>query len=585
MCNANPALAASQIAFEKAKKCIREKSSFIFEAGAGAGKTYSLIQCLNYIISEKYIEFKRNGQKIACITYTNVAKDEIMVRTDSNPIIYADTIHSFCWSMISGLQSQLRVLLPRIVRWAERIQESGVELNNQKITYSLGYPRIDEKEIQLHHDDILDLTCRLLPNAKFRNILASRYPIVFIDEYQDTNIDLMRGFVDNFLTQNGNVLLGLFGDHWQTIYGSNSCGRVTSKLLTPIDKQANFRSVATLVDMLNRMRPELTQFPSIPNSIGEICVFHTNSWIGTRLHGNHWEGDLPADKAHELLTYTIEKLSQTGWDFNKTKILMLTHNILASEQGYNGIAKVFKNTDDYIKKTNAYIAYFADIIETICEAYAERKYGLAFSILGSHISRISSAQDKHNWKIEFEKLFDLRSTGNINDVLSFIGKSNYFSLPSNIDESEKRYNKLLNIEPIKREPHDTIFFDRRESLGQIPYKEVTALAKFITDQTPFSTNHGVKGAEFENVLVVIGRGWNNYNFNQMLEWMQNGVPKNRESAYVRNRNLFYVACSRPKKRLALLFTQELSNTALQTINDIFLSENVKDIEEQKKQID
>lgn len=29
--------------------------------------------------------------------------------------------------------------------------------------------------------------------------------------------------------------------------------------------------------------------------------------------------------------------------------------------------------------------------------------------------------------------------------------------------------------------------------------------------------HGVKDAEFENVLVVVGRGWNKYNFGKMLE--------------------------------------------------------------------
>lgn len=38
--------------------------------------------------------------------------------------------------------------------------------------------------------------------------------------------------------------------------------------------------------------------------------------------------------------------------------------------------------------------------------------------------------------------------------------------------------------------------------------------------------------------------------------------------YERNRKLFYVACSRPK-RLALLFTQELSTVALRTLTNWF----------------
>ncbi len=42
----------------------------------------------------------------------------------------------------------------------------------------------------------------------------------------------------------------------------------------------------------------------------------------------------------------------------------------------------------------------------------------------------------------------------------------------------------------------------------------------------------MKGAQFENVLVVIGRGWNNYNFVDMLEWMGTEVPKGRQDAFI-----------------------------------------------------
>ena len=36
------------------------------------------------------------------------------------------------------------------------------------------------------------------------------------------------------------------------------------------------------------------------------------------------------------------------------------------------------------------------------------------------------------------------------------------------------------------------------------------------------------GAEFENVLVVFGRGWNNYNWNDFLEWSKNYIIKIKE---------------------------------------------------------
>ena len=61
----------------------------------------------------------------------------------------------------------------------------------------------------------------------------------------------------------------------------------------------------------------------------------------------------------------------------------------------------------------------------------------------------------------------------------------------------------------------------------------------------------------------------------MLAWTQTGVPTGKDEAYERNRNLFYVACSRPKTRLALLFTQEISREAFQTIEKWFGSCNIR----------
>jgi DNA helicase-2/ATP-dependent DNA helicase PcrA len=111
-------------------------------------------------------------------------------------------------------------------------------------------------------------------------------------------------------------------------------------------------------------------------------------------------------------------------------------------------------------------------------------------------------------------------------------------------------------------------------LRAVSYSEVIALDQFIDGHTPFATKHGVKGAEFENVLVVVGRGWNKYDFAQMLAWSEAGPPADKLEFYENNRNLFYVACSRPKVRLALLFTQLLSPDAMTRLTTWFGAENV-----------
>ena len=91
----NKAEKAAEKANEKLQSSIDNRESFIFEAGPGAGKTYSLHNSLDYII-KKYSETLRSKhQKIACISFTNTAVDEINDRVDKNPLIVSSTIHNF----------------------------------------------------------------------------------------------------------------------------------------------------------------------------------------------------------------------------------------------------------------------------------------------------------------------------------------------------------------------------------------------------------------------------------------------------------------------------------------------------------
>jgi len=577
----NPAELASIIALEKLFNTIDEKKCFRLEAGAGAGKTYSLIKALKYLISKKGNSLLKNNQKIACITYTNVAKDEINARTDNHPVIYADTIHAFSWSLIRGLQKQMREFIPSIsVKWENRINEAG-GIKEQTVIYDLGYPKATTKEITLHHDDVIKIFTFFLDIDKFRTKLKSNFPIIFIDEYQDTNKDLADSIVRNLIEKDSEILVGFFGDHWQKIYGSTACGLINASQgkIQEIGKNANFRSDRIIVDMLNRMRPELPQNFCDPASLGEINIFHSNDWEGTRRTENHWQGDLPARIAHNCLTKTKELLSHKGWEFtpDKTKILMLTNNVLAEEQGYINLITAFSNTDDYLKGNDHYIKFLKDVVEIICYLFEKRQYGEMFKAIGTNTPRLTNRKDKVVWNHDLQKLMKLRETGTIGEVLDLLTKTKKPRLSSKVEQAEKRYSQFSQLTKLEEIEQEQSFYDKVSAIKSTSYKELSALARYIDDKTPFSTKHGVKGAEFENVLVVCGRGWNNYNWSQFLEWSSNGIPKNKEDTFERNRNLFYVACSRPRKRLAILFTQLLSTGAQKTLNHWFDGENIHNL--------
>ena len=571
--NMSPAEKASIDCIEKVFASLTANKNFLVEAGAGAGKTYTLIKALKHQIENNSDRFLRSNKKIACITYTNVAKEEIQSRTDNNPIVFAETIHAFGWHVIKDFQKAIREQIPNLTdRWKERIEEAG-GITQQTVIYNLGYPKITADEIFLHHDDVIKLLTYLLDDKKFQKILTNKFPVIFIDEYQDTNINLANAIVKNFIETEEGPLIGFFGDHWQKIYGSNSCGLITATegKIEVIGKQANFRSDKLIVKALNKIRPELEQHESNPNSTGEILIYHSNNYTGERRTGNHWKDDLPEEVAHNYLSKTIAELEAKGWNIaaDTTKVLMLTNSVLASEQNYQNIFQVFSDTDDYLKKNDDYISFLSDVVEPGSVAFHNRKYGEMLNAFNMNAPRIRKHADKEAWHSDMTRLIEARNNGTIGNVVDLLKETKRPRISKKIEEKEKRLLEI-NQKTIEQQKEEEIAFaEKIKNIRSIPYSELINVVQYIDDKTLFSTKHGVKGAEFENVLVVFGRGWNNYNWNQMLEWATNGTPNGKQDSFERNRNLFYVACSRPKKRLTLLFTQELSVTAITTLQNWF----------------
>ena len=564
-----PAQTASEKALKELFGAIEQGKSFRLEAGAGAGKTYSLVKALQYIIERQGKELVRRRRQVACITYTNVASAEITSRTGGHPAVFSATIHSFCWSIIRGYQPALREELPKLPKWDERLKEGG-GLGAKPIEYDLGYPSVGEERILLGHGDVLKLAIALMQRDKFRDILADRYPIIFIDEYQDTDTDFAQVLKTYFLSQGGSPLLGFFGDSWQKIYG-DGCGTMEHNSLTVIGKGANFRSAVGIINVLNNMRPQLTQLPHNPDAKGSVGVYHTNEWKGLRQTGSQWKGDLPAEEAHKYLEVLKRRLIREGWIFEPehTKILMLTHNVLAKEQGYSGILSAL-GPERAIRKEDDHIKFLVEVFEPVCVAYEKKRFGEMFALLGGRPA-ITSWEEKAGWARDMDALVALRNKGSIGDVLDLVKKTERLRLPEAVARREARLSKPV----AELEEREIRAVERLKTLRAVSYREITPLAGFIDEKTLFSTKHGVKGAEFENVLVIVGRGWNLYDFNQMLAWVQIGVPTDKNDSFERNRNLFYVACSRPKERLALLFTQLLSSEAIQTLKNWFGESNLR----------
>jgi len=144
-------------------------------------------------------------------------------KSNSGKLAWVSTIHVFCWSLIRAFQPALRQGVQTLEEWKERLAD-GAPITKQLVEYELGYRRLTEETISLHHDDVLALTANLLAMPKFQAIVAGRFPYILIDEYQDTSAVLMSAIREHLLGRKSGPLIGLFGDHWQRIY-DETCGQ------------------------------------------------------------------------------------------------------------------------------------------------------------------------------------------------------------------------------------------------------------------------------------------------------------------------------------------------------------------------
>ncbi len=561
--NFSVAKAEADKADENIIEILQKGYSFRVEAGAGSGKTYSLNKVIEWIQSNKWNQYKRKKQNVVCITYTNVAVDVISERLPKDSFIIPSTIHSFAWNSIKQYQSTLI----DIIETDESFQSTeGDFLKTTQVKYTLGH-RYKENGIQyLYHDDVLKLFCIFLDNIKFRRVFADKYPLILIDEYQDSYKPIIDRFVEHFISENKGPQFGFFGDAWQTIYQSNkACGVVEHDNIKVIKKGANFRSAPKIVQFLNEIRPDLPQKSAIDNFEGEVVVITCDDYCGERRHDRNFKDDLPVQELKSRLNGLTDYIKENTPSTENLKVLMITHKVLATQQGYEQLLDIL--ADGLRDKQDPFLLFFMDTIEPIYQALVKLNMQLLFNTLEIKRYPITKKAEKARWKELEQSLKTVRSKKAI-DVLKAVVDSKLIPIPPQIESLLQLYYKTP----------ETIYKSKAtiKDFLELEYSQFLAAINFLYPETEFSTEHGVKGEEYDNVVFVISKGWNQYQFETFVP-MINGtiaIPKGKEASFERNRNLFYVCCSRPKKRLLLFITVPLEHTFRNFLEKLIGSDNI-----------
>ena len=99
-------MATETNALDLCKGCIDAHRSFVLQGGAGSGKTESLKELL------LYIKQSQPRARVACITHTNAAVEEIVSRVgDRYPI---STIHSFLYGLIGDYKKNIKTVISEL---------------------------------------------------------------------------------------------------------------------------------------------------------------------------------------------------------------------------------------------------------------------------------------------------------------------------------------------------------------------------------------------------------------------------------------------------------------------------------------
>ena len=205
-----------------------------------------------------------------------------MQRLEFDPRVDVSTIHAFAWSLIRGYDTDIRKwldanLLAEIAELEEkqakgRAGKASIERAQsiesktrrreglREIARFIYSPTGDNRtRDSLNHAEVIAMTAEFL-KAKpgLRRLLIARYPILLIDESQDTARRLMDALLDVQAAFSARFSLGLFGDTMQRIYADGKVGLAEAipEAWARPRKVMNHRCPKRVIALINKIRAD-----------------------------------------------------------------------------------------------------------------------------------------------------------------------------------------------------------------------------------------------------------------------------------------------------------------------------------------
>ena len=581
------------------------KSFFLF-AGAGSGKTRALVEAMELFRQKYGQEFRLSARKVAVITYTNAARDEIKHRIDYDSIFAVSTIHSFAWELIQSYHKDISVWLNHNLKMEidtlEVKQQKGragtkadadravqVESKTKRLdrldtikyfTYNPNGENLGKNS--LNHAEVIGIAANFL-TAKplMQRILIRKYPVLLIDESQDTQKDLVDAFFTVQREHSAEFCLAFFGDTMQRIYSDGKAGleeAVPSEWARPAIT-INHRCPKRIVRLINTIRAEADgheQEPREDASEGFVRLFLVQD-----------EGinktSVEAEIAQQMADITTD--NQWSGDNQEIKTLTLEHHMAARRGGFSGFFEPLYNNkklkDGVLKGTLSGIPFFSQQVLPLVKALqTENRFAVALVI--KKYSPLVSADTLKTSETPLEEirkadaavksLFSLWNGGSdplLIESLKAVADSGLFAMPdvfvpiiSRADSVEAEGEPDDSAETSDNNPS----IDAWDKALSAPFSQLESYVQYISDKSSFGTHQGIKGLQFPRVMVVLddneARGFL-FSYDKLLGAQETtstdrrNEKEGKDTSIERTRRLFYVTCSRTQSSLAIVvYTNE-----------------------------
>lgn len=574
------------------------KCFFVF-AGAGSGKTRSLINTLTFLDKERGKSLLMKGKQIAVITYTNAACDEISRRLQYKPIFSVSTIHSFLWDLIKSYQADIKEWVTQFIqkeieelqqkqvkgrggkageKRAEDIKKKTERLAKIETVKKFSYnPNGDNVGYDsLSHSEVVKMSTEFIATEPtMQDILTAKYPILLIDESQDTKKELVDALLIVCEKYKDRFIVGMFGDTMQRIYNDgkdNLADCIPDEWVKPV-KVMNHRSANRIVALANSIRSTIDgqkqqARSDVEKGIVRLFIASTSD-----------DKESVEKKAADFMA---QDTGDIGWnDDTQYKSLILEHHMAASRFGFADLYMPLNSSGKFDTSLRdgsiTELSILSKLVSPLVEAYQS---GNDFEV-SKIVRKNSPLLDKEAFAFEsddqtkmlekagsaVESLMNLWKDEKIPsclEVLKNIRDTRLFKVGNRVDELLTEFSQGENEK-----------VTALKNALAVPFCELKKYSSYVTDNTRFATHQGVKGLEFPRVMVIMddaqARGFL-FSYEKLFgaKAQSDTDVKNKrdgkDTSITRTARLFYVACTRAKKSLAVVaYTENMEsvkNTAL-----------------------